>query len=491
MQADSCLTELLGAHHDDGETFARLAKLPPVEYDRCRETEAKRLDIRVATLDSEVARRRETATDSNAQGNGVDLPDVELWPEPVDGAETLTAVAARFARYVVLPPGAADALALWTVHTHTYNAFLHTPRLNLCSPDKGCGKTTLLDVIAALVPRPLRTESITCAVLFRLVDAQAPTLLLDEVDAYLAENEELRGLLNAGHKRGARALRCEGDKNEVRSFNAFAPAALAGIGHLPGTLHDRSIVVRLVRAKPGEVTARFDSRRTQTESELCRKLARWCTDNATQIEARDPTMPEGAFNRLADNWRPLFTIAEIAGGDWTERAHHAFELLVAKDDADAQGIGTMLLADIRVAFTNTGTDRVFSRVLVESLVGMTDRPWPEAHKGRSISETWLSRRLKAFGITSRTIRVGTETAKGYYCDDFQDAFARFLSDAPTSNRNIVTSPANTEVGSHLETSQTQAVLRMKNGGEANAGAGGDVVTLPNPVMETPADELLV
>jgi hypothetical protein len=54
---------------------------------------------------------------------------------------------------------------------------------------------------------------------------------------------------------------------------------LAGIGSLPGTLHDRAIVVRLARAKPGEVTARFDSRHIEQETKLCRKLARWCADN--------------------------------------------------------------------------------------------------------------------------------------------------------------------------------------------------------------------
>ena len=117
------------------------------------------------------------------------------------------------------------------------------PRLNFRSPEKGCGKTTALDVLGVLTPKALRTESLTPAVLFRLVEGHEPTLLLDETDSYLKEANDLRGLLNAGHKRGAMALRCEGENNTVRSFKAFAPAALAGIGELPGTLHDRSIVI--------------------------------------------------------------------------------------------------------------------------------------------------------------------------------------------------------------------------------------------------------
>ena len=139
---------------------------------------------------------------------------------------------------------------------------------------KRCGKTTLRDVLAVFVPRPLPTENLSVAVLFRVIESKKPTLLADECDAWMRDNEELRGLLNAGHRRGGQALRCEGESNEVRAFNVFAPAVLCGIGALPGTLHDRSIVIRLERAKPGELRERFDSRHVEQETELCRKLAR-------------------------------------------------------------------------------------------------------------------------------------------------------------------------------------------------------------------------
>src|SRR5262249_7014516 len=162
--------------------------------------------------------------------------------------------------YLVLPEAAAEALALWCAHAHAFEAFVHTPRLNFYAPEKGCGKTTGLDVVATLTPRSLRTENITAPILFRLVEAQRPTLLLDEADKILHQADELCGLLNAGHKRGAMALRCEGENNVVRGFRAFAPAAIAGIGSLPGTLTDRSIMIRLARAKPDEIKVRFDPR---------------------------------------------------------------------------------------------------------------------------------------------------------------------------------------------------------------------------------------
>src|SRR5262249_47418300 len=150
----------------------------------------------------------------------------------------------------------------------------------------------------------------------------------------------------------------EGENNVVRSFAAFAPAALAGIGALPGTLHDRSIVIRLARAKPGEVGARFDSRHVEYETELCRKLARWIAYNFERLRDCDPKLPETAFHRLADNWRPLFAIAEVAGGDWPRRAHAAFVALTSTADLDAQGVGTTLLSDLADIFSASRTDRL-------------------------------------------------------------------------------------------------------------------------------------
>ena len=431
-----------GPPESEEATFARLAKLSLTDYDRARKAEAARLKIRPALLDKEVAARRPKASAPAATPN-IDLTTPEPWPHPVNGAALFDEVAETLQRYVALPPGALVAIVLWIVAAHGFEAFLHSPRLNLNSPEKGCGKTTLLDVICALVPRPLRTESITAAVLFRLVEAFKPVLLLDEVDTYLSEAEELRGLLNAGHKRGAKAYRCEGDNHDVRGYSAFAPAVLAGIGAIAGTLHDRSIVVRLVRAKPNEVAARFDSRRTAHEHELCRKLARWTADNFAALESCDPVLPDGAFNRLADNWRPLFAIAETAGGDWHDRCAKAFATAAAKDDADAHGTGTLLLTDIRETFERQGVDRLPSAQLAEALAKIEGRPWAEFGKhSKPISANQLAKLLRRFGVSSENLRHGDDVAKGYYLERFAEAFERFLPSAGVPNRYAATSPAN-------------------------------------------------
>jgi len=435
--------------HADKDGFGRLAQLSPAEYDRCRKAEAKRLGIRVETLDTEVAKHRQLSDEAAALHSALaTLHSPLVWPEPVDGAQVLDQVASRFSFYVKLPPGAADALALWDAHAHAFAAFPLSPRLNLSSSESGCGKTTTLDLLAAMTPRPLRTESLTAPVLFRLVDQQQPTLLLDEVDTFLTQDEELRGLLNAGHKRGGCAYRCEGSNNAVRAFKAFAPAVLSGIGPLPATLHDRSICIYLLKAEEDEVTAHFNELKAEIETELCRKLARWTQDNFGAIQACDPPMPKAAFNRLGDNWRPLFAIAQIAGGDWPERVLSAFTQLSAPNarpfsPLSARGIKAhgckeesgkapieapwshiSLLGDIREIFTKSGVSRISSKQLVDALCALPERPDYSALRNPRSSCRWLALRLAHFDIHPHNIQVDARQSKGYDLTDFLAAFSQ-------------------------------------------------------------------
>lgn len=427
---DLSTTELSPAQGDsDKATLARLARLPTLEYERVREAEAASLGCRVAILDAMVAEVRQSAGVKDLQGQMLDIRVTEPWTEPINASEVLSEVSQAVSRYVSLPSSAADVIALWIAHTYVYDVFEHTPRLNIASPEKRCGKTTLRDVIAEMVCRPLTAENISLAVLFRAIEKIQPTILIDECDSWLNDKDELRAALNAGHKRGGKILRCDGDSNEICSFSVFAPVVLCGIGSLPGTLSDRSIRHELVRAKRGEIQARFDSRHTIDLHILARKLARLGADSREMLEECDPVLPDAAYNRVADNWRPLFAIAEIVGGEWPKRIEAAFGSLVSKNDLDEQGIGTMLLADIQKVFDIKAKDRMFSRDLVTELNKMKDRPWCEEHKGKPITERWLALHLRRFKIQSRTLRMSNERAKGYELSQFDEVFERYL-DAP-------------------------------------------------------------
>jgi Protein of unknown function (DUF3631) len=420
----------------DDETFKidaaseidRLAKLTPIEYEFERKRAAERLGIgRLGALDNAVKEARaENSDDTKGQGRPLELPVIEPWPEPVNGAELLDDTCKAIRRYLVLPDGCAEILALWAVHTHIFEYFAHSPRLAITSPEKRCGKTTTLDVLGEIVARPLSTSNATTSAVFRTIEKAKPTLLVDEADTFLKDNEELRGILNAGHRRGGQIIRTVGDDHEPRQFSTWTPAAIAMIGRLPDTLEDRSVSVALRRRKPTEKVQQFRSDRAQDLKNLARKIARWCDDNRPALVASDANTGI-LVNRAADNWRPLFAIADIAGGDWPKLGRGV--AAAAETGKQDQSKRTMVLSDIRDIFaTRPEIDRVRSAELADVLSAMENRPWSEWRNGKPMTPAALARLLGPFGVAPGTKRDGEHTFKGYLLSDFSDVFATYLPD---------------------------------------------------------------
>ena len=192
-----------------------LAAMTPIEYGKRRKAVAKELDATLPLLDEEIKIRRAKANEGladNGTGSPVFMANLEQWPESVDGVELLNQLSATFARYIILPEGAATAMALSTVHTHCHEVAYVSPFLTFESPEKRCGKSTAMAVLQRLVARALPASNISPAALFRSTEAWQPTLLVDEADSFLAENDELRGVLNSGHSRAtAYVIRVEGE----------------------------------------------------------------------------------------------------------------------------------------------------------------------------------------------------------------------------------------------------------------------------------------
>jgi putative DNA primase/helicase len=401
--------------------------------------------------------------DGERQHAGLVLPSPEPWHEPVGGAELLTGLAETFRRYVVMEDGAAEALALWTVHAHALDAFAFSPRLAITSAEKRCGKTTLLDVLGCLVPRPLPTANATAPAIFRSIELLVPTLLIDEADTFLRSNDELRGVLNSGHRRAtASVLRLVGDDHQPCQFHTWAATAIAMIGGLPDTLADRSIEIRLRRRLPGEPVSRFRADRASDLAQLARMAARWARDHLEALRNADPPIPPSLNDRAADNWTPLLAIAELAGGEWPERARQAIVgMALAKGD-EAGSIGEMLLADIRQAFAEieqrhptptggefTDIDRIRSRDLARMLGDMEGRPWAEWGPQRlPLTPNGLARLLKRFDIQPATLRFHGKdrsgnnpsiTDKGYQRSQFEDAFSRYLLPPAPSDPTVTPS----------------------------------------------------
>ncbi|MBA2594042.1 MAG: DUF3631 domain-containing protein [Pseudomonadota bacterium] len=468
-----------GGGEDPQDAVARLATLSPIEYDRVRQTESDALGVRVTTLDAEVekARRKMVGDGNDSQGEAVLFPEIEPWPEPVDGAELLTDLAAKYRRHVVLPEHAPAALALWTLFTHAIPAVNVAPILAITSPEKRCGKSAVIALLRHLARRPLPSANISAPALFRSVEAWSPTLLIDEGDTFLRNNDELRGVLNSGHTRdSAFVIRTVGEDHEPRRFSTWGAKTIALIGKLPDTLADRSIEVRLKRKLASESVEKVRHADPDLFSSLVRRCARWTADHIDEIRAARPSMPDGLHDRAEDNWEPLLAIADLAGGPCPEQARGAALALSGGDDAENHNIRVQLLADIRDVFASTQRDRLPTVELIAELSAMEERPWCEANRGRPISARWLAARLRAFGITVGAKRSGETVFKGYKRDQFNDAFKRYLPPLPPGEPASDSAPSDRSQDTPSPTDPLAERLRGYNVGGARVAADFGKVT---------------
>jgi putative DNA primase/helicase len=307
------------------------------------------------------------------------------------------------------------------------------PLAVITAPEKRCGKSQLLTLIGKLSYRPLAASNITPAALFRTIETWKPTLLIDETDSFLKENEELRGILNAGHTRdSAYVVRIVGEDLKPARFSVWAAKALAGIGHLADTIMDRAILLELRRKLPHEKVERLRHAEPGLFEELRAKLARFADDCREQIRHARPNLPESLHDRAQDCWEPLLAIADVAGGEWPMRARQA-ALKLSGSEAPTLSIGTELLADIREVFETLGVDRIATWRLIDELCSDAERPWSTYNRGKPITARQLAKFLGAYGIASVTIRVDGGTPKGYFRVMFEEAFKRYLPEpAPPS-----------------------------------------------------------
>ena len=263
------------------------------------------------------------------------------------------------------------------------------------------------------------------ASLFRAVERYQPTFLIDEAGKFLQPNSEFHGLITQGYGKGFTVMRTLGDSHELVEFSVYSAVALAKIGRFPSDIEDRSITVVLQRKLRTEVTHSFSHGRHPEVDKLKRMVMRWCADNSEAVAAADPGMGE-QINRVADVWRPLYQVANGLGGDWPKRARDAAAALVPKDD-DAEEELVQLLTDIGSIFATEEEDRLSSAVLTNALVELEGRGWAEYGKNeKPLTQNRLAALLRPLKIAPTNIRDGRRVPKGYRCDQFADAFRRYL-----------------------------------------------------------------
>jgi hypothetical protein len=363
-------------------------------------------------------------------------PPVPPQVPPAEGASLLEELRAVIKRYVVLPnPEALDAVTLWTAATHLQSSWQHAPRLAVVGPVKRCGKSRLLEVLYETVHDPCITVNASASAVFRSITDEPPTLMIDEADtmfgtARVAEkNEELRGLLNAGHQRNRPTLRVVGNDHKPHQFPTFAMAVIAGIGELPDTIMDRAVVIRMRRRAPGEYAAPMTRRATPPMNALRERLVAWLDTVAEAAAVAEPAMP--VEDRASDTWEPLVIVADLAGDTWPTRARVACATMVAAEagNDDDAALGIRLLADCRRVFADhNGIPALSTTALLKALNGDCEAPWAEDGTN-GLTSRRLGSLLKDFGITSANTRFPEgHQAKGYALNKFLDAWRRYCPD---------------------------------------------------------------
>lgn len=172
-----------------------IVDLDPLTREQERNRISDEYGIRKSTIDQfikELNKREKTG------GTKEIVTEVEPASESISGDKLLSAIKGELLKYVILPGGIAEPIAAWVVLIYCCDAFRIPPMLGIISPVKRCGKTTLLEVLQGMTNKGLPASNISPAAVYRTIEKYSPTLLVDEADTFLKENDELKGVLNSG-----------------------------------------------------------------------------------------------------------------------------------------------------------------------------------------------------------------------------------------------------------------------------------------------------
>src|SRR5262245_50213499 len=368
--------------------FATLIRLPRAQHEPRLVALAERLGEDLEFLREQFglffASVEETSSD--------DADYVEPWPEPVETKALLTDVMAQLKRYVVIHDDAcAVAIVLWAIYAWVHEIGVHSTFLVFSSADADSGKTTLCGVLQRLTPRAYAAAELTGPNLYRFVDHLHPTLIIDDADRLLERRPDLVHIINVSWTRGTKIPR------QVRGttyfFDPFCPKIISGVClSLPKETQTRTITVRVLPKLPHEKVDAFKHVDDDEFISLRRKLTRWAADNAAALAAARPVMP-GLNNRVAMNWELLLAIADLAGGDWPERARKAAVTLWRERHEPSKG--KRLLAAFYDQFANYGPmlpSADFRRRLIDD----EDGEWAEHNGHGPITKRQIAVLLDAY-----------------------------------------------------------------------------------------------
>ena len=488
------------AKTDAGAPFETdmMAKLAELQRDKIAEWQRlcprlKDAGVTIGKLERAIARSARKDGDG-LQGQPLHWDEVEPCPDPVDGAALLDELVELIRKHASLPDGGAEAVALWALYAWCFRAFGVCPNLMITAPERESGKTCVTELLTWMVPRPQPVSDASGPAIVRTIEHACPTLLFDEAQHFLRRRPEdpIRGILLASFvKRFASVNRCEGEMNEVRVFSTFTPKAMNGrnLANLDDMLTSRSVVIPMTRA-----TKRYPHIRPDRDPVGCGitgKCARWRDDHSSTLADADPDMGH-LWGRIADVWRPLFAIADAAGGEWPARARQAATNLPALTAtvADGETLGVQLLEDIYQVFKDKGNlDEISTADLDRGLNEMSERPWPTLNNGKPMTAQKRGRLLSPYGIRTETLRFSGHPAKGYRRTAFRKAWDAYLSQKAISeplHRCNPHSPTDSGNAERLHRQVDATVCDPPNSALTN-DCNGATVRKPERAGGSPAD----
>lgn len=365
--------------------------------------------------------------------------------EPVDPDLLAQDLMKIIKEYAVLNDHQALLVGLWVTLSWCYQEFDRCPLLLINAPERACGKSQLLKIIGKLVSRPQEIANITVAGMFRTIESDGRTLLIDEADTFMEGKTELAGVINAGYDRGGDVIRMETVGKELvqKSYRVYGPKAIAGISlerHLPPTTISRGIQIVMKRKMRKEVVKRLRYLPQEVTEGLRSRLNRFVEDHREDFSreldlSEQMRLSEELGDREQDNAEPLLVIARCLGDAWYERAKEAV-LWLSAQTAEPKSESSLLLEDQRTVLADYDAHAryIASATLVQLLVENPEMDWDQYNNGRPITPRQLARLLSAYGIAPKTVRMknGT-TPKGYELRHFKEAFARYLPDEPPAS----------------------------------------------------------
>lgn len=333
------------------------------------------------------------------------------------------------ARFLSLPNHIKALLPIWILHTFVFEDYEFTPYLNVLSPEPACGKSTVADLLSTLCNRATSPMCGTAAVLRRRMDAEKPTLLIDEWDTMHSNlRKDCYNVLNTGFRSDGTYSFVSG--SQTIELSTFCPKAIIGrsVVKLPDATQSRCISFVVHKALPDEKLEKFRQASRVKAALLKEECERWAEDYRTRPVRVSPSIPASFSARQQDISEVLLAISDDCGGPWPLLVRNALtELFSERQIATPEN---ELLRAVQ-KFISERTQNYFgTHEFCLWANAQQERPWSL----KPLTPAKLAEMLRHYEIYScqinRIVGGKQKNCRGYFVAHFADAFARYVNASP-------------------------------------------------------------